>query len=124
MWWSVFWVLSTFGAAFLSTPHLLPILLLSGGIINCEQDGVCTSTHTDHVVIIAGYGVDAATGMKYWVGRNSYGTQWGEGAGGGWFRLQRGVNALFLESHTCSWATPAAEDVQRVLQQFDNSVAL
>jgi hypothetical protein len=31
--------------------------------------------NTDHVVVIAGWGVDAATGMHYWVGRNSYGTQ-------------------------------------------------
>jgi hypothetical protein len=51
---------------------------------------VCKTKNTDHVVVIGGWGVDAATGLKYWVGRNSYGTQWGEGAGGGWFRLQRG----------------------------------
>jgi len=50
--------------------------------------------------------------------------QWGEGVGGGWFRLERGANALAMESHSCSWAVPAAEDVQRVLQEFDASVAL
>ena len=27
------------------------------------------------VIVIAGWGTDAATGMDYWVGRNSYGTQ-------------------------------------------------
>jgi hypothetical protein len=48
----------------------------SGGIINCnDSPGACKVLNTDHVVVIAGWGVDAATGMPYWVGRNSYGTQ-------------------------------------------------
>ncbi len=49
--------------------------------------------------------------------------QWGEGAGGGWFRVQRGTDALGLESHACSWAVPNATDVARALQQFDSTVA-
>jgi hypothetical protein len=57
------------------------------------------------------------------VGRNSYGGQWGEGAGGGWFRLERGVNALSMESHECNWAVPAQADVQRALGQWRDSVA-
>lgn len=36
---------------------------------------MCRTKNTDHVVVIAGWGVDAATNMPYWVGRNSYGTQ-------------------------------------------------
>ena len=36
---------------------------------------MCKVDDTDHVIVIAGWGVDAATGTKYWVGRNSYGTQ-------------------------------------------------
>jgi hypothetical protein len=72
-----------------------PIVVPSGGIINCaDSPNVCKTKNTDHVVVIGGWGVDAATGLKYWVGRNSYGTQWGEGAGGGWFRLQRGKFAV------------------------------
>ncbi len=47
----------------------------SGGIINCKQGKVCKVDDTDHVIVIAGWGIDAATGTKYWVGRNSYGTQ-------------------------------------------------
>jgi len=50
-------------------------VLRSGGIINCKQGKVCKVDDTDHVIVIAGWGVDAATGTKYWVGRNSYGTQ-------------------------------------------------
>ena len=56
-----------------------------------------------HVVAITGWGVDAASGMKYWVGRNSFGTAWGEE---GWFLLERGVNCLNIEKYPCSWAVP------------------
>jgi hypothetical protein len=57
------------------------------------------------------------------VGRNSYGGAWGEGAGGGWFRLARGTNALALEAHPCSWAVPSAAHVERALSQWAASVA-
>jgi hypothetical protein len=76
------------------------------------------------VVVIAGWGVDAATNKPYWVGRNSYGTQWGEGAGGGWFRLERGANALSVEQYGCTWAVPAAADVQRAIKQYEQVVAV
>lgn len=100
------------------------MVLNSGGIISCKDSpGACRVKNTDHVVVIAGWGVDTATGTKYWVGRNSYGTQWGEGVGGGWFRVERGANALAMEKFPCAWATPAAADVQRLAQQFADSVA-
>lgn len=35
----------------------------------------CNVTHTDHIIVIAGWGVDKSTKLKYWIGRNSYGTQ-------------------------------------------------
>ena len=41
---------------------------------------------TDHVVVIAGWG-RTDDGLPYWIGRNSYGTRWGEGVGGGWCLL-------------------------------------
>ena len=101
------------------------VYIYRGGIINCEGKGnVCRVKGTDHVIVIAGWGVDAETNMPYWVGRNSYGTQWGEGPGGGWFRLQRGVNALNMESNACHWAVPAASDVQRAVQQYEDSLAM
>lgn len=54
------------------------VVVCSGGIINCnDSPSVCKTKNTDHVVVISGWGVDAATGMEYWVGRNSYGTQVG-----------------------------------------------
>ena len=57
---------------------------------------------TTHVVAITGWGV-SPTGMKYWVGRNSFGTAWGEE---GWFMLERGVNCLNIEKTHCAWAVP------------------
>lgn len=91
--------------------------LYKGGIIT-DSALSSPSTGTDHVVVIAGFGLDEQSGMKYWVGRNSYGTRWGEGRGGGWFRLQRGNNTLFIEKGGCSWAVPAKADVSRIMTSY------
>lgn len=72
---------------------------LGNGVI---QDPVAYN-YTTHVVVITGWGVTADKGLKYWIGRNSFGTAWGEE---GWFKLERGVNALDIEAHTCAWAVP------------------
>jgi cathepsin X len=95
-----------------------------GGIISCadSKHPDCHSKETDHVIVIAGWGVDKKTGTEYWVGRNSYGSQWGEGAGGGWFRIRLGVDELGLESNACRWAVPAAKDVERALQQYQDAL--
>jgi cathepsin X len=100
-----------------------------GGIITCPRDSPltehveCKSPWTDHVIVIAGYGYDEETGLKFWVGRNSYGSSWGEGAGGGWFRLERGVNALNIEAYPCSWAVPSAQNVARAMKEYTLSIA-
>lgn len=97
-----------------------------GGIMQCSQESkpMCRATYTDHVVVIAGWGVEVSTGTPYWIGRNSYGTQWGEGVGGGWFRMKRGDNLFGIEDGGCAWAVPAAKDVTRLLSQWDQSVAV
>jgi C1A family cysteine protease len=53
-----------------------------GGIISGSKcDGA-----VNHAVLAIGYGHDAATGMDYWIVKNSWGSSWGEN---GFFRVQR-----------------------------------
>lgn len=74
----------------------------SGGVFVDTTN--CTSM--DHEISITGYGTDAEHG-DYWLGRNSWGSYWGES---GWFRLKRGTNNLGIETD-CVWATPGAKGV-------------
>lgn len=55
---------------------------------------------SNHVVSLVGYGVQNTT--KYWIGRNSWGTYWGES---GFFKIIRGIDALAIEEY-CAWAIP------------------
>eukprot|EP00887_Chlorella_sp_A99_P000091 scaffold16.g91.t1 len=64
------------------------------------------STDVDHDVEVVGWG-ETDEGLKYWVLRNSWGTYWGEL---GFFRLERGVNALQIEAGDCWYALPTWED--------------
>jgi len=68
------------------------------GII-CEATNV---TGRSHDVELVGWGEDQ--GMKYWIGRNSWGSAWGDF---GWFRLCRGINNLGIEQDQgCAWVVP------------------
>lgn len=75
----------------------------TGGIYSESR----SSWSLNQQVSIAGWGLAAAgemvpAGSEFWVGRNSWGTYWGEK---GWFRLARGTNNLGIEE-SCQWATP------------------
>lgn len=49
-----------------------------GGVVTCDKIGTsgedCRGMLT-HLVVITGWGVEDSTGLSYWIGRNSYGTQ-------------------------------------------------
>merc|ERR1712127_491492 len=72
------------GAVVTSVASKGPFQEYKGGVFG----GCISGQKTDHAVTVVGYGTDAATGLKYWLIKNSWGESWGEG---GFIRLQRGV---------------------------------
>ena len=73
----------------------------TGGV----YDEYKTVSVANHIVSIHGWGVDKD--KEYWIGRNSWGTSWGEK---GWFKIvtsvyRRGNYNLGIEDN-CAWGVP------------------
>jgi hypothetical protein len=48
--------------------------------------------YADHALVLIGWGEQA--GVPYWIGKNSWGTAWGDS---GYFKIRRGVNSCLVE---------------------------
>lgn len=53
------------------------------------SESKCSKTVLDHAVLLCGYGIDPVSNKKFWLIKNSWGEEWGEG---GYMRLERGSN--------------------------------
>lgn len=71
-------------------------LSYSGGIYSEKR-----SCNLEGFVVLSGWG--KRKGKQYWIGRNSWGTYWGED--GGWFRVTKDTGDLGITDE-CYWASP------------------
>jgi len=56
----------------------------NGGIYHEVLPSHQTDWEQNHAIAVVGWGLDEGTNLRYWIGRNSWGTYWGEG---GFFRM-------------------------------------
>ena len=63
-----------------------PLQTYVSGILDLTSSQ-CPTSSINHAVTMVGYGYDSATGLDYWIVKNSWGKSWGEE---GYFRIRRG----------------------------------
>ncbi|KAJ4974678.1 hypothetical protein NE237_007852 [Protea cynaroides] len=88
----------------------------SGNAFQFYSEGVFTGpcgTGLDHGVAIVGYGA-TADGTKYWIVRNSWGSDWGEQ---GYIRMKRGIAA---KHGTCGLAMQPSYPIKNSPREVDS----
>ena len=68
----------------------------------------------NHEISIVGYGMDEATKEEYWIGRNSWGTYWGER---GFFRIKMHSDNLAVETD-CTAGRPSFTKPGKKAEEF------
>jgi len=71
----------------------------TGGIYH---ENIPAGSDLNHSIAVIGWGKDESTQIEYWIGRNSWGTYWGEG---GWFKMMMNGNNLLIEQE-CTAGIP------------------
>jgi len=82
-----------------------PLQTYASGIIDLTSSQ-CPMSGINHCALLVGYGNDSATGLDYWIVKNSWGKVWGES---GYFRIRRGNGTCGINCYVIT-ATVAFDD--------------
>ena len=105
-----------------NTTEQIKTEILRRGPVSCHINSTCLEQYTggvgsymcpghNHYISLAGWGTDPREG-EYWIGRNSWGSFWGEE---GWFRLK--ASDYKPSEYGCIWAVPGLEMHKRTAAQ-------
>ena len=98
---------ATIGPLYVSI-NATQIQLYNGGVFNPPD---CT-TATNHAVLVVGYGHDLATGLDYWIVKNSWGTSWG--VKGYIYVVRNKGNKCGIANHACYPVSASAPGLSTV----------